>query len=87
MVRVSPIHTVRRPDGWTNECDTWPRARDPHSTRDEAVRAGRERARQAAADHVLHAADGTVEDRAPSERAPRSAEPIDVALIVRRTSP
>ena len=58
-----PIHTVRRPDGWANECDAWPRARDPHSTRDEAAAAGRARARRAATDHIVHRADGTVEEQ------------------------
>lgn len=58
-----PIHTVRRSDGWTNECESWPRARDPRSSRDEAVSAGRARAREAGTDHVLHSSDGDVVER------------------------
>jgi hypothetical protein len=59
----SKIHTVRRADGWANVCDVWPRARDPHSTKAEAEAAGRERAKQEHAEHVVHDADGTVEQR------------------------
>ena len=60
---VPAVHTVRGPDGWTNECEVWPRARDPHSTREEAEAAGRERAKQEQTDHVVHDADGMVERR------------------------
>ena len=64
---VPPIHTVRRADGWANECDVWPRARDPHSTRDEAEAAGRERAKQDHADHIVHDAEGTIVRRSSYE--------------------
>jgi Uncharacterized protein conserved in bacteria (DUF2188) len=60
---LSPIHTVCRADGWANVCDGWPRARDPHSTQSEAEAAGRERAKQEKTDHVVHDADGTIEQR------------------------
>ena len=60
---VPAVHTVRGPDGWTNECDVWPRARDPHSTR-ERGRSGRARSgRQEQTDHIVHDADGTIERR------------------------
>ena len=57
------IHTVCRDDGWANVCDGWPRARDPHSTKGEAQAAGRERAEQEETDHVVHGADGAVQQR------------------------
>ena len=59
----SAIHTVRRADGWANVCDVWPRARDPHSTKAEAEAAGRERAQQDQTQHIVHGADGTIEQR------------------------
>ena len=59
----SAIHTVCHADGWANVCDVWPRARDPHSTKAEAQAAGRERAKQEQTDHIVHDADGTVEQR------------------------
>ena len=60
---VSAIHTVCRADGWANVCDVWPRARDPHSTKAEAEAAGRERAKQEKTEHIVHDADGTIEQR------------------------
>ena len=62
-VFVSAIHTVCRADGWANVCDVWPRARDPQSTKAEAEAAGRERAKQEHAEHIVHDADGTIEQR------------------------
>ena len=59
----SAIHTVCRADGWVNVCDGWPRARDPHSTKIEAEAAGRERAKQHKTEHIVHDADGTIEQR------------------------
>jgi head-tail adaptor len=59
----SAIHTVRRADGWANFCDVWPRARDPHSTKAEAEAAGHERAQQDQTQHIVHRADGTIEQR------------------------
>ena len=57
------IHTVCRDDGWTNVCDGWPRARDPHSTKAEAEAAGRERAKEERTEYVVHDAEGTIEQR------------------------
>lgn len=57
------IHTVSRDDGWANVCDIWPRARDPHSSKSEAETAGRERAKEENAVHVVHDEDGAVEHR------------------------
>ena len=67
------IHTVFGPDGWTNECDAWPRARDPHSTRDEAEAAGRDWARQEQTDHIVHDADGAIERRTSYRNLAESA--------------
>ena len=60
---IPAVHTVLGPDGWTNECDVWPRARDPHSTREEAEAAGREWAEQEQTEHVVHGPDGAIERR------------------------
>jgi hypothetical protein len=60
---VMAIHTVRCADGWANECDVWPRTRDPHSSKAEAEAAGRERAKKDNAVHVVHDVDETVEQR------------------------
>ena len=60
---VMAIHTVRCADGWANECDVWPRARDPRSTKAEAEAAGRERAKEENTVHIVHGADGTIEQR------------------------
>ena len=60
---IPAVHTVLGPDGWTNECDVWPRARDPHSTREEAEAAGREWAEQEQTEHIVHGPDGAIERR------------------------
>ena len=71
------VHTVFGPDGWTNECDAWPRARDPHSTRDEAEAAGRDWARQEQTDHIVHDADGAIERRTSYRILAESAPATD----------
>jgi hypothetical protein len=60
---LSTIHAVCRADGWVHVCDVWPRARDPHSTQAAAEAAGRERAKQENTEHIVHDADGTIEQR------------------------
>ena len=57
----SAIHTVCHADGRGNSRPV--QARDPHSTKAEAQAAGRERAKQEQTDHIVHDADGTVEQR------------------------
>ena len=68
-----PIHTVCRDDGWTNVCDGWPRARDPHSTKPEAEAAGRERAKEEKTDHIVHDAEGTIEKHTSFRNLPDSS--------------
>jgi hypothetical protein len=69
----SAIHTVCRADGWVNVCEGWPRARDPHSTKTEAEATGRERAKEENTEHIVHDADGTVEQRTSYENLPDSS--------------
>ncbi len=84
----SAIHTVRRADGWANVCDGWPRARDPHSTKGEAEAAGRERAKEHKTEHIVHDADGTVEQRTSyMNLLEDAASPCDAAATAEAVTP
>ena len=56
------LHTV--PDGnqWRNETEGG-EALSTHETKEEAVQAGRDEARERSTEHVIHNADGSIAER------------------------
>jgi len=64
------VHTILSGGVWAVELEGYGEI-SRHPTRDEAIVAGRERARRSRADHVIHAEDGSVEevDSPPDESA------------------
>jgi len=59
------IHTVYRSAtaDWANEVEGNDRASSVHDTKVEAVKRGRELARNAQTEHVIHNVDGTISER------------------------
>jgi uncharacterized protein YdaT len=56
------IHTVYRSNSsdWANKVEGSERASSVHSTKDEAVKRGRQLAQNARTEHVVHNMDGTI---------------------------
>jgi hypothetical protein len=57
------IHTLPSPDGWVNRKEGSSRALSRHTTKQEAVMAGRERARRDRTEHLIHNKDGSIRAR------------------------
>jgi Uncharacterized protein conserved in bacteria (DUF2188) len=57
------IHTVYKNDQWINEVEEGEAFGGVHATKDEAVQAGRARARQDKTEHVIHNQDGSIGER------------------------
>jgi Uncharacterized protein conserved in bacteria (DUF2188) len=57
------IHTVYKNEQWINEVEEGSTFGGPHSTKEEAVAAGRTRAQQDKTEHVIHNQDGTISER------------------------
>jgi hypothetical protein len=59
------IHTVYRSasSDWANEVEGGERASSVHTTKDEAVKRGRELAKAGRTEHVIHNMDGTIAER------------------------
>jgi hypothetical protein len=56
------IHTVHKGGEWVNEVEGGSEI-SRHSTKEEAVDAGREAARASRTEHVIHHLDGTIAER------------------------
>jgi hypothetical protein len=56
------IHTVYKNEEWINEVEEGSAFGGPHSTKGEAVAAGRTRAQQDKTEHVIHNQDGTISE-------------------------
>jgi hypothetical protein len=56
------VHTVHRSGQWRNEVEGG-EILSVHNAKDEAVRAGREFARQRRTEHVIHNVDGAIAER------------------------
>jgi hypothetical protein len=64
MPDKNAIHTVPSDSGWINTREgSSKRLGDAHRTQAEAVRAGRERARAANVEHLIHGRDGKIRSR------------------------
>lgn len=57
------VHTVFKDDEWINELEGGNKFGAVYATKEDAVEAGRERARQDATEHVIHNQDGTIGER------------------------
>jgi hypothetical protein len=57
------VHTVHRDGRWVNEVGGGERASSTHDTENEAVKAGRELARNRKTEHVIHNVDGKISER------------------------
>jgi Uncharacterized protein conserved in bacteria (DUF2188) len=57
------IHTVYKNEQWVNEIEDGSEFGGSHRTKEEAVSAGRDRARQDKTEHVIHNQDGTISGR------------------------
>ena len=57
------VHTVYKNDHWVNEIEGGAGFGGSHSTKEDAVAAGRSRAQQDNTEHVIHNQDGTIGER------------------------
>jgi Uncharacterized protein conserved in bacteria (DUF2188) len=57
------IHTVHRDGVWINEVEGGGAIRGKHRTKQEAVKAARERAKREKTEHVVHNLDGKIGSR------------------------
>jgi hypothetical protein len=57
------IHTVYKHEQWINEVEEGDEFGGAHPTKEQAVEAGRARARQDKTEHVIHNQDGTIGER------------------------
>jgi hypothetical protein len=57
------VHTVYRDGQWRNELGGGPDLGGTHATKERAVSAGRDEARQRGVEHVIHNQDGTIGEK------------------------
>ena len=57
------VHTVFKDGQWVNEIEGGAANGGVHATKEEAVRAGRARAKQDQTEHVIHNQDGVISER------------------------
>jgi len=63
MSKRRNIHTVPHEDGWANRREGSDRASGLYPTKDTAEQAGRDTARRAGVEHLIHRRDGTIGER------------------------
>jgi hypothetical protein len=68
------IHTVRPGGQWVNREEGTKTALSSHATKERAVEGGRERARRAQTEHIIHDQDGTISERHSYGNDPRWRE-------------
>ena len=66
------VHTVYKNDQWVNEIEGGSVLDGSHSTKEDAVAAGRARAQQDGTEHVIHNQDGTIGERSSYGNDPAS---------------
>jgi hypothetical protein len=66
------VHTVYRDGQWRNELGGGPDLGGTHATKELAVSAGRDAARQRGVEHVIHNQDGTIGEKNSYGNDPRS---------------
>jgi hypothetical protein len=68
------VHTVQRSGGWVNEIESGAEFGGAHSTKEQAVSAGRARAMQDKTEHVIHNEDGTIGEQNSYGNDPSSSQ-------------
>lgn len=63
MTDKRPVHTVTTDRGWGNKREGSDRVSRNYDTKKEAQEAGRETARRARTEHLIHRRDGTIGER------------------------
>jgi hypothetical protein len=66
------VHTVYRDGQWRNQLAGGPDLGGTHATKEQAVSAGRDEARQRSVEHVIHNQDGTIGEKNSYGNDPRS---------------
>jgi Mn-containing catalase len=66
------VHTVHKGGEWLNEIEGGAEFGGTHSTKEEAVAAGRVRAMQDGTEHVIHTEDGVIGERSSYGNDPAS---------------
>ena len=66
------VHTVFKGGQWVNEIEGGSEIGGTHSTKDDAVAAGRARAQQEKTEHVIHNQDGAIGERSSYGNDPAS---------------
>jgi Uncharacterized protein conserved in bacteria (DUF2188) len=66
------VHTAFKGGQWLNEIEGGAGFGGPHSTKEEAVAAGRARALRDGTEHVIHNEDGTIGERSSYGNDPAS---------------
>jgi hypothetical protein len=76
------VHTVHKGGQWVNEIENRAQVGGAHSSKDEAVAAGRARAQQDGTEYVIHNEDGRIGERIVRRRSvvPPQADRPDVNL-------
>lgn len=57
------VHTVYKNETWINELEEGNKLQGTYSTKEEAVAAGRDRAKNDKTEHVIHKQNGQIEER------------------------
>lgn len=66
------VHTVHKDDHWVNEIEGGSQFGGTHATKDDAVSAGRARAKADRTEHQIHNQDGTIGERSSYGNDPAS---------------
>jgi Uncharacterized protein conserved in bacteria (DUF2188) len=66
------VHTVYKGGHWVNEIEGGSEVGGAHSTKEDAVTAGRTRAKQDTTEHLIHNQDGTISERSSYGNDPTS---------------
>lgn len=65
------VETYHSDGKWRNRIEATAELPGEHDTKDEAVRAGRDEARQRTAEHIIRNLDGTIGERSSHGHDPR----------------
>lgn len=69
---ATPVETYHENGEWKNKHEGSDRAMSTHSTKDEAVQAGREAAQKAGVEHVIKNMDGKIAEKNSYGNDPRN---------------
>lgn len=69
---TTPVETYHQDGQWKNRHEGSDRAISTHTTKDEAVQAGKEAAQKAGVEHVIKKMDGTIGEKNSYGNDPRN---------------